>query len=1219
MSHEPVASLPSLQPAETARVGRALDLRYLHPRLKSQIEQARAQGGGRAGLAELLPLINAYYEVLDDERRGIVRSMQLIAEEARSFGEGLAGADTGHLQAILDHIKDAVITVTADGAVRVFNPTGERIFGYSQAEVIGRSIVRLLPGLPVQGSIERGLQALAVRADGTRGDLRPHELQARHKDGHLFPAELVASRVRVEQREVYVICLRDTSDRYQAEQALRDSETRYRTLVESAPEMIVVVDGVTGRYVDANEQALQFFGYTRQDFYQLTPADVSAPEQMDGSGKPPYIYQPDQLALAGEPRVFEWVHRNAAGAEIETEVRLMPLPGTAKLVRASITDITARRRAEKITAGERNVFERIAADAPLAQILESITALIESISGSYVVVISTLSADGASFALVVGKRIPARLRAMEERTAIDIRNGSSAAAVYLGRPVMVADVRTDPFWQRRREIALEAGFSAAWAVPITAANGRTLGAVTIYSPRSGLPLPADQDLMLHAARLAAIALERRQAEEALRTSESKFRSLYERVLEGVYQCAPDGRLLEVNPAFASMLGFGSAEEIQALPGISMLYWNPAERVAFERSLDAQGEIRNAEFVLRRRDGEQVVVLESARVIRDADQHVIAYEGTMANITARKRAEQAMFAEKERAQVTLQSIGDAVITTDSDGRIDYLNPVAEQLSGWHTDEVRGQTINSVLRLLDELSRQELENPLVRCLREGQVVHITEQSVLVNRLGQEIAIQDSAAPIRDRGGAVIGAVIVFRDVTKERRLKRALAYQASHDALTGLINRREFDNRLQTALQSARDGQGPHALLYVDLDQFKLVNDTCGHSAGDRLLRDVTAILQHHVRAADIIARLGGDEFGILVQRCDGEQAGRIAENIRQAIRDYRFTWEQNTTSIGASIGAVEITGDSESVASLMSAADIACYAAKDSGRNRVHLYDSNEVSGRHREMYWVGRVTRAVDEGRLELYSQPIIATGNATSAAPSFHELLVRLRDDDGRIVLPGEFIPAAERYNVVSAIDRWVVQRAVELLREQADSPGPPLMYAVNISGTSLSDRSYLDFVLNLVEEASIARGLCFEITETAVITSMTQALYFMHELKKRGCRFALDDFGAGLSSFHYLKTLPVDFLKIDGQFIGSIITDAVDRSMVEAISQVGRALGIATIAEKVESAEVLAELTRLRVDFAQGYFIARPAPVAVKPAAALLAVAPVAAPLQSISAPAA
>jgi diguanylate cyclase (GGDEF)-like protein/PAS domain S-box-containing protein len=1210
MSHESVAfeAISIQQPAAPREhVSPAPEL---HPRLCEQLAQARLAAGGAPELTQLLPLISDYYELLDDERRGIVRSMQLIADEARSFGDGLAGADAGHLQAILDHIKDVVITVAVDGSIKIFNPTGERVFGYSRSEVIGRQIERLLPELPVNGSVETGLESLAAQVEADRGDLRPREFQARHKDGHLFPAELIASRVRIEHRDVYVICLRDTSDRARAEQALRDSEARYRTLVESAPELIVLLDRASGHYVDANENALRFFGVSRERLPELKPMDLSAPLQAPGLEAAPLFASRCARAAAGEPQVFEWLHRDAHGDEVETEMRLMALPGASGLLRASITDIRARRRAEKITAGERNVFERIAADAALSEVLDSIVALIESINGSFTAAVSRLGPDGQSFVEVVCKRMPARWRAVEERLPVDIRNGSSAAAVYLGRPVLVGDIERDPFWQRRRELALEAGFHAAWAVPIKSPSGRVLGAVTVYRPLTGLPQPADLDLMVHAARLAGIAIERRRGEEALRASETKFRRLYERVLEGVYQCAPDGRLLEVNPAFVKMLGYGSAEEIYALSGMAMLYLNPAERAEFELALDRHGEIHNAEFVLHCRDGSQVVVLESARIVRDEEQRIIAYEGTMANITARKRAEQAMFAEKERAQVTLQSIGEAVITTDRDGRIDYMNPVAEQLSGWRSDEARGEKLGTVLRLLDQLTHRELENPLVRCLREGQLVHFAEHSVLQNRLGKEIEFEDSAAPIRDRNAEIVGAVVVFRDVTKERRLKRALSYQASHDALTGLINRREFDNRLAHALQSAQDGQGPHALLYVDLDQFKVVNDTCGHSAGDRLLRDVTGLLQAHVRTADTISRLGGDEFGILVQRCTAEQAARMAENIRQAILDYRFTWEQTTSSIGASIGVVEITHDTESVANLLSAADIACYAAKDSGRNRVHLYNSSEVSGRHREMYWVSRVTRAVDEGRLELHYQPIVATGCEAPQLPAACELLVRLREDDGQLVMPEEFIPAAERYNLVSSIDRWVVRRAVQALQQHATGNEPPFLFALNLSGTSLSDRSFLDFVLSLVEDPRIARGLCFEITETAVITSMTQAVSFMHELRKRGCRFALDDFGSGLSSFHYLKTLPVDFLKIDGQFIGSVTTDVVDRSMVEAISRVGRALGIATIAEKVESAEVFAELQRLGVQFAQGYYVAKPAPIDTLTAASARGFAVIAAP---------
>ena len=877
---------------------------------------------------------------------------------------------------------------------------------------------------------------------------------------------------------------------------------------------------------------------------------------------------------------------------------------------------------ERVALAERAVFEQLTGSAPLADILASITRFIESVGVGTVCSIAVLAPESQVFSYVVAPRLPLKLRTALEHCAVDIRNGSCAASVYLGRQVLVADIATDPFWEQRRAQALEAGLRAAWSTPIKAGDGRVLGALGVYHTSSGLPGQRELRIIDHAAQIAGIAIARRLAEEALRTSEAKYRGLFETIIEGVYQSSRDGRLRSVNPAFVRILGYDSAEELYALPSVATLYWNPADRAEFIRRVESEGEIRNAEFLVRRRDGEQVVILENARAVRDAANRITHYEGTIADITERKRAEQAMFAEKERAQVTLQSIGDAVISTDADGRIEYINPVAESLTAWTLEDARGRPIGEVLSLVNEITREPIENPLLCVLGGAETSSPADHSVLITRSGHEVAIQESAAPICDRAGRVIGAVIVFHDVTKERRLKRALSYQASHDALTGLINRREFDNRLHAAVLSAQRGEGTYALLYIDLDQFKVVNDTCGHQAGDRLLRDVTGLLQSRVRASDTIARLGGDEFGVLLEGCTVEQSTRIAEGVRQSIRDYRFVWGASTLSVGASVGVVQITHETESVANVMSAADIACYAAKDEGRNRVHLYESDGTSHpRHREMHWVARVTRAAEENRLELFFQPIRPIGRP--GATAFHELTVRLRDDDGRLVSPGEFIPAAERYNVMSVIDRWVVQRAIERLKEWAargqlrnvpaamegqwhgavarvlpeprrlsEAAGLPLL-AVNLSGTSLNEQSFIDFVLQQVGDATLAQSLCFEITETAAVTNLSNATFVMRELKARGCRFALDDFGTGLSSFMYLKTLPVDYLKIDGQFISHVADDPVDRSMVEAICKVGRALGIETVAECVESQAMLDELSRIGIDYAQGYYLARPEPI--------------------------
>lgn len=868
------------------------------------------------------------------------------------------------------------------------------------------------------------------------------------------------------------------------------------------------------------------------------------------------------------------------------------------------------RAGERVTAAERDIFERIAADEPLTAVLGCIISLVESLGADLWVGIGRVDPQAQHFVEILGERVPRGWREAEQRMPIDLRNGSSAAAVYLGRQVLVADVDADPFWQRHRALAREQGFQAAWAVPILASRGRVLGALTVYRAICGAPGALELSLMTHAARIAGIAIERHDGAAALRESEARYRSLYERVPEGVYQCAADGRLRAVNPAFVRMLGYRDASELYALPGIAGLYRDRTRRAEIERELATRGVIQNAEAVMLRADGASLVVLESAWANRSADGEIEGYEGTLSDISARKSAEQAMFAEKERAQVTLQSIGDAVISTDREGRIDYMNPVAERLTGWQNEDARGERLPTVMRLQDQtaegaVSDSPVDHSLWRCLAEGQVVHSTDYSVLVNRQGHEIAIQESAAPIRDRAGQIVGAVVVFRDMTKERRLKRALAYQASHDALTGLINRRELDNRLAEALRSAHEQQGPHALLYMDLDQFKRVNDACGHGAGDRLLRDVTGLLQAHVRAGDTIARLGGDEFGILMQRCSAADAERIAENIRQAIQDYRFLWDQHTSRIGVSIGVVEINAESQNVATLLSAADIACYAAKEAGRNRVHRYDSHLDAGRQRDLYWVGRLTRAMEQGRLELFCQPIVPMGRLNRAEPPLYEVLTRLRDDDGELVLPRHFIPAAERYNVVSAIDRWVLESALEVMREPPPRAGgacgaggsaaaPAFQLALNLSGMSFGDRDFLEFVLARVD-GPLARSLCFEISESALLKSMTEAVEFMQELRQRGCRFALADFGGDLSSFRYLRSLPVDYLKLHDRCTSRVLSDPLDRCLVEAISRAARSLGIATVAEKVESAAVFAELQRLEVQFAQGMFIAPPEPIAL------------------------
>lgn len=1169
----------------------------MHRLLEKQMRDA-TRTDGELDLAKFLAAVEGIYARTDEERRGIVRSMQLMSDEATALTREIKESTASQLQAILDHVKDVIITVDEAGHVTSVNATGQRVFGHSESDVLGRPLSFLLPQLAPSasshgGSLSEQLEQLAARLDDTQVDLAQHETLGLHSSGTYFSAEIAVSKTRLNRNWMYVVCLRDTTDRKAADAALRDSEARYRTLVEHAPEIIVVVDLDLNRLIDVNENAVRFFKMEREALLATAPDELSPALQPDGSESVNASRAYLERTIAGEAPVLEWVFRNSSANEIPCEVRWVRLQSASRrLVRGSITDITERKRIELLAAGERRVFERLAANVDLRITLEAITDVVERVAPDSVCAIRLLNEEGTRLDLCAGPRVPAEYARAMASLGIAARNGSCAAAVYLQRQVIVADIARDALWENRREAALAAGLRACWSTPIYASDGRTLGTLAMYFHTPASPMRRDFELMSRMTQLAGIAVERRMAESALRASEVRYRRLFDNVLEGVYSSTREGRFVSVNPALASMVGLASPSELLSLPP-DAIYQNDAERASIIAALERDGEVRNAEFQLRRVDGATLTVLESARAVRDENGRLTGYEGTISDITERKRAETAVFDEKEKAQVTLQSIGDAVITTDADGHIEYLNPVAEDLTGWQSQEVRGKSLGDVFDILNEASRERLENPVSRALREGRVIAVADQTVLVNRRGQEIAIQDSAAPIRDRSGKIIGAVMVFHDVSKERRLRRALAYQASHDALTGLINRREFENRLNEALLTARgDASLTHVLLYLDLDQFKLVNDTCGHQAGDRLLKQITGILQTRIRTSDMIARLGGDEFGILLQDCGADRAEKIADNLRQAIREYRFEWQDGAMNVGVSIGIVEINDNSESIASVMSAADVACYAAKDSGRNRVHTYQSGAAPERHREMQWVSRITRACEENRLELYYQPIVPIG-ANRDPRGHYELLVRMRGEHGELVLPAEFIPAAERYNVMSMIDRWVVSQALGTLAHYRTDGDARHGYtiSINLSGTSLNDDRFLEFLINELQGYDLSPGaVCFEITETAAISNLPNVVHFMREFRARGCQFSLDDFGSGLSSFMYLKNLPVDYLKIDGQFIQNVTTDPVDRCMVEAITQIGHAMGIKTIAERVETAEVLSCLADIGVEYAQGIYIAVP-----------------------------
>jgi diguanylate cyclase (GGDEF)-like protein/PAS domain S-box-containing protein len=595
--------------------------------------------------------------------------------------------------------------------------------------------------------------------------------------------------------------------------------------------------------------------------------------------------------------------------------------------------------------------------------------------------------------------------------------------------------------------------------------------------------------------------------------------------------------------------------------------------------------------MRHTSGEWRWVISRARARVDERGRVRRLVGVELDVTERRLYEEALFREKESAQITLQSIGDGVITTDGLLNVEYLNPVAEALTGWPLEEAQGRHVNEIFRSFHEETCEPLENPLSVAIRRSRSIKSVRPTLLIKRDGNELYIESTASPIRGETGAATGGVLVFHDVSESRELNRKLSYHASHDILTGLVNRREFEQRLERALRSAKAREMSYAICYIDVDQFKIINDTCGHSAGDALLGQVGSLLKTKIRWRDTLSRLGGDEFAVLLESCSLDEALRMADQLREAIRNYRFVWEERNFRLGCSIGVVPITGDSDDVAALLSAADSACAAAKEGGRNRVYSFQENDIDlmRRRREMQWAARINNALEESRFELYRMAIQPLQRSEGGA--HYELLLRMRDETGKIVTPEQFIQAAERYSLTPAIDRWVLENALRWLVSEADERERLELCAINLSGQSLGDEKFLPFVIDQFHRSGIdGSKICFEITETAAIASFSQANRFIQALKELGCRFALDDFGTGLSSFGYLKHFPVDFLKIDGSFVKEILHDPIDREMVRSINEIGHLTGKQTIAEFAENAEIINMLRSLGVDYAQGYGVSTP-----------------------------
>ncbi|MDY7576657.1 PAS domain-containing protein [Actimicrobium sp. CCI2.3] len=625
--------------------------------------------------------------------------------------------------------------------------------------------------------------------------------------------------------------------------------------------------------------------------------------------------------------------------------------------------------------------------------------------------------------------------------------------------------------------------------------------------------------------------------------------------------------------------------------------HPADQIRaqleFKSSLKSDADFRS-EYRVIWSDGSVHFLRFAGSFMRDAAGQALRMVGVNWDVTPLRELANQLVEQHELLRVTLQSIGDAVITTDAHSQVTWLNPVAERMTGWLSGEALGRPLTQVFHIVNEETRLPTENPVATCLAQGKIVGLANHTVLISRNGDEFGIEDSAAPIRNPGGDVLGVVLVFHDVTEQRRLSGEMSYRATHDALTGLVNRAEFETRLRRTLDKAHEEHSEHALLYIDLDEFKLVNDACGHFVGDQLLQQMAKLLSEAVRVCDTLARLGGDEFAVILEHCSSDQAQRVAQQICDRMEQFRFLHGERRFRIGASIGLVPVDNRWASTAAVMQAADTSCYAAKEAGRNRVHpWFDTDQaMHARHGEMQWATRLEQALDEDRFVLYAQRIEALSEGSTGLHA--EVLIRLLNSDGSLIQPGAFLPAAERFHMATRIDRWVLKRAVQQIQAMPDVTALDTL-CINLSGQSVGDRAFHQHAISALTEAgnAVCRRICLEITETAAVTNMADAAIFIEQVRALGARVALDDFGAGASSFGYLKTLKIDLLKIDGSFIRDVIDDPLDAAAVRCFVDVARVMGVKTVAEFVDRPEVLAHVREIGIDYAQGFLLHRPEPI--------------------------
>jgi len=1099
---------------------------------------------------------------LDDAAREVLQQLAVAAGHAlqgrraaleRDRAARVLADSEARFRTLSEASPLGVFQCDADGTCTYLNTRCQEIFGAPLEQLFGHGWRRAVHREDADKA-EAGWRETVER--GVEFD---REMRVCLADAGVRYIRVLARPLRDEAGAVagFVGTVADITERSLARERLQQSEERLRRLYESTPAMLHSIDG-QGRLISVSDQWLAKLGYTREQVIGREPSDFMTAESR--------AYNKDvilpEFFVTGRSDNIHYQMVTAGGEVLDVQLSAIlerDADGAPLRSMAVLEDITGRLKAEHALRHERQ---------RLAHIIEGTQA------GTWEWNVQTGEARyNTRWAAMLGREpeeLPPTIDGWVPHIHPDdlVRASERVKAHIKGQqPHHECELRVrhrDGHWVW----VWVRGQIKTWS-----ADGRAEWMYGFFLDIS----------------------ERKQHEEALRKSEDLLNRMGQVAGIGGWSidldsdevhwsdvaCAIHGLPAGHRPARAELLEFFPAGAREALVG------------ALDRAA-ARGESFDLELPLRRSDGSEIWVRVVGACEHD-DGRPVRLVGAIQDITEQRRIKSELAEQHELLGVTLQSIGDGVITTDADGLVTWINPVAERMTGWRNEDAHGRRLAEVFRITDETTGVPARDPVLQCLQQGGRASLASAILLASCDGHQYGIEHSVSAIRNARGEVLGTVLVFRDVTEQRRLAEEMNWRATHDALTGLFNRTEFETRLRQVLDRAHQDGSQHALLYIDLDDFKLVNDACGHAVGDQMLQQVGKLLSSNVRTRDAVARLGGDEFAVILDHCPVDHAQRVAQQICDRMDDFRFTHEGRRFRVGTSIGVVPIDRRWTTTAAILQAADTSCYAAKSAGRNRLHLWFDTDLAMRARqgEMHWATRIEQALDDNRFVLYAQRILPL--ATGEDDGIHaEVLLRMLDADGNAVPPGAFLPAAERFHLASRIDRWVVRNAIDWLKTL---PDPTLLstFSINLSGQSISDRAFHAMTIDMLEEAGpvLCARLCLEITETATVTNLADAAEFMRRVRSLGVQIALDDFGAGASSFGYLKALPVDALKIDGQFISDIIDDPLDEAAVRCFVDVARVVGVRTVAEFVDRPEVLAKVREVGIDYAQGFLVHRPEPL--------------------------